>query len=98
MSVGVMKDYKLRDLRASHTLGSDCRRTHKDLKMQNKLTACKIKKKIRFRAGAYFFTTPVLWCLPTMKHSDNGGPLCFYRPLQFTSKFESVCACGIHVR
>ncbi len=41
-----MKDYKLRDLRASHTLGSDCRRTHKDLKMQNKLTASKLKKKI----------------------------------------------------
>jgi hypothetical protein len=40
MNVGVMKDYKLRDLHASHTLGWSClrnkRRTKKNIKKRNR--------------------------------------------------------------
>jgi hypothetical protein len=38
MSVGVMEDYKLRDLRASHTLGWSWKKVCSDWTLDNKLT------------------------------------------------------------
>jgi hypothetical protein len=38
MSVGVMEDYKLRDLRASHTLGWSWNWNMEDLKIKTRLT------------------------------------------------------------
>ncbi len=48
MSVGVMEDYKLRDLRASHTLvgrisGDYKKNKNKFLKLKNKNISCVVK-------------------------------------------------------
>jgi hypothetical protein len=56
MSVGVMEDYKLRDLRASHTLGWSCNWNTKDKDEVNKP-----RKKRFFFIFVCFLIQKVVW-------------------------------------